>query len=116
MLTEIAISIILAKCFEILRQPGEILSFWNRLFIGWDDDVDELPYPKGLPFVFSFFYFIAYIGLHLKMFFYKVFTCSLCHSGYVAIYFIFKGTDFIILPTVLVSFHFLQTVIYRGND
>jgi hypothetical protein len=39
MIEQIFISIILAKCFEILRQPGEILSFWNRLFIGWDDEV-----------------------------------------------------------------------------
>ena len=114
MLTEIAISIILAKCFEILRQPGEILSFWNRLFIGWDDDIPLIiKTPKGYPLFIYAFEFMIIASMYLKPILHKVFTCSLCHSGYIAIYFIFKGTDFIILPTVLVLFHFLQTVIYR---
>ena len=112
MLTEIFISIILAKCFEILRQPGEILSFWNRLFIGWDDDNDYIINFKVTPFFWALELMI-WLSIKSKQFLHKVFTCSLCHSGYVSIYFIFKGTDFIILPTVLVLFHFLQTVIYR---
>jgi len=113
MIEQIFISIILAKCFEILRQPGEILSFWNRLFIGWDDEVIVKPNIEGLPFMFTVFRYVIVLGVLSRQILHKVFTCSLCHSGYVAIYFIFKGTDFIILPTVLVSFHFLQTVIYR---
>lgn len=113
MLTEIAISIILAKCFEILREPGEILSFWNRLFIGWDDDNDIMIHYNELPSYLIALELFILLSIKAKQILHKVFTCSLCHSGYVAIYFIFKGTDFIILPTVLVLFHFLQTVIYR---
>lgn len=113
MVEQIFISIILAKCFEILRQPGEILSFWNRLFIGWDDDLPAIiKAPKGYPFFIYAFEFMIITAMYMKPILHKVFTCSLCHSGYVAIYFICKGTDFIILPIVLVGYHFLNTVIY----
>lgn len=86
-LNDVFICVILAKCFEILREPGEILSFWDRNLIGLDE-TDPI--------------------------FYKILTCSLCHSGYFAIFSIlFFGSSPIVLPATLVVYHFLQTKIYK---
>ena len=37
----IFVALILTKWFSILREPGELLSFYNRMLISWDYDYVE---------------------------------------------------------------------------
>jgi len=83
----ITASLIIAKWFSILREPGELLSWYNRFLIPLDEWTE------------------------LSQFVYKVLTCALCHSGYLAIYFIFaKDQHPIILPATMVFYYILSKV------
>jgi len=87
MVEQIFTCIVLSKWFEILREPGELLSFWNRHLIGVDE-TDPITY--------------------------KILTCSLCHSGYFALFCIlFKDASFVVLPATMVIYHFLNTKVFK---
>lgn len=87
MIAQILTCIVLAKWFEILREPGEILSFYNRGLIGMDE---------------------------INPILFKILTCSLCHCGYFAIFnILFNEGDILILPFSMVLFYFFNTVIFK---
>lgn len=81
---EIIYSVVLAKWFELLRRPGEVLSFYDRMLIGMDETNPIL---------------------------YKALTCSFCHSGYISLFFIFNGSDPLILPLSMVLFYTTQKIL-----
>ena len=105
MLEYIFASIIISKWFSILREPDQILSWYNRMLIGWDEEIEiEIEYCHLGNFIYYNF----------KPFIYKVLTCSLCHSGYLAIYFIFAYKQhFIILPTTMVVYYLLSKIKFQ---
>jgi len=80
---EYLIPVIIAKWFWLLRQPDELLSFYDRALIPVED---------------------SHPILH------KMLTCDLCHCGYVAIIMIFCGYDFMILPTSMLLIWYLNKV------
>jgi hypothetical protein len=90
MLEYIFAALIISKWFSILREPDQLFSWYNRMLIGWDE------------------------GNEVKQFFYKVLTCSLCHSGYLSIYFILaKDQHFIILPVTMVVYYLLSKIKFQ---
>lgn len=110
----VLVSLILAKWFSILREPGELLSFYNRMLISWDHDYLDFEYDKDLNFGENLIDFLATLLENAKPFFYKVLTCSMCHSGYLAIYCIFAyDQDFIILPITMVAYYLLSKVKFQ---
>lgn len=82
---EIIICVIISKWFELLRRPGEILSFYDRALIGMDETNPIL---------------------------YKILTCSFCHAGYVSLIYIIAGSAWIILPGSMVLFYTLQKTLW----
>lgn len=110
-------SIIISKWFSILREPGQLLSWYNRMLIGWDEDQKieyfeiESNYNFFQVMIVYFINFLKFFYNNFKPFIYKVLTCSLCHSGYLAIYFIFAYKQhFIILPTTMVFYYLLSKI------
>ena len=109
MLEYIFASIIISKWFSILREPDQLLSWYNRMLIGWDEDI-IVNFDRQSKFV----YLKVFFYLDVRPFLYKVLTCSLCHSGYLAIYFIFAYKQhFIILPTTMVVYYLLSKIKFQ---
>jgi hypothetical protein len=105
MLEYIFVSLVLAKWFSILREPDQLFSWYNRMLIGWDYDYRKFRNNEGL---------ILFLYVNLKPFIYKVLTCALCHSGYLAIYFIFAYNQyFIILPITMVVYYLLSKIKFQ---
>lgn len=113
-------AIIISKWFSILREPDNLLSWYNRMLIGLDEGSEgnyfETESINNL-FYSVIIYFLNVIILvyyTIRPFLYKVLTCSLCHSGYLAIYFIFAYKQhFIILPTTMVVYYLLSKIKFQ---
>lgn len=112
-------SLIISKWFSILREPGQLLSWYNRMLIGWDEEIEH-DYLQNEDYnlihllIIWIINFVIFLHLNFKPFMYKVLTCSLCHSGYLAIYFIFAYKQhFIILPTTMVFYYLLSKIKFQ---
>lgn len=110
-------SIIISKWFSILREPDQLFSWYNRMLIGWDKEVEIYYYENKYPnFTFDklFINLGSFAYYNFRPFLYKVLTCSLCHSGYLSIYFIFAYKQhFIILPTTMVVYYLLSKIKFQ---
>lgn len=107
-------SIIISKWFSILREPDQLFSWYNRMLIGWDEEQGN----QYIPYTEHWYHFPIIIFANLLVFlvnckpiYHKILTCDMCHSGYLAIYFIFAYKQhFIILPTTMVVYYLLSKI------
>jgi hypothetical protein len=111
MLEYIFAAIIISKWFSILREPDQLFSWYNRMLIGWDCDYLEFDFTNDGNIIEKTITLLFTFASNLKPFIYKVLTCALCHSGYLAIYFIFTyNQHFIILPATMVVYYLLSKI------
>jgi len=86
------------------------------MLIGWDEEVEGQYLENYYNFTLHKIICnsILFVSLNFKPFMYKALTCSLCHSGYLAIYFIFAyKAHFIILPTTMVVYYLLSKIKFQ---